>query len=129
MPPGGTKPADVVIERSKNNVLKVDFVDVQQGDGAVLETPKGQVMLIDGGDNQMFARYLASRFRGTSDDRPKEIDCILVTHGDADHFEGLDKDPRVRDPHDASSSSCSSTRSASTTTGWSSGRRARTARR
>jgi beta-lactamase superfamily II metal-dependent hydrolase len=89
VPPGGTKPADVVIERAKNNVLKVDFVDVQQGDGAVLETPKGQVMLIDGGDNQMFARYLASRFRGTSDDRPKEIECILITHGDADHFEGL----------------------------------------
>lgn len=89
VPPSGTKPADVVVEQSKNRVLKVDFVDVQQGDGAVLETPKGQVVLIDGGDNQMFARYLASRFRGTSDDRPKEIDCILITHGDADHFLGL----------------------------------------
>ena len=91
VPPRGTRPADVVIERARNTVLKVDFVDVQQGDGAVLETPKGQVMLIDGGDNQMFARYLASRFRGTSDDRPKEVECILITHGDADHFEGLTK--------------------------------------
>ena len=37
----------------------------------------------------MFARYLAGRFRDTSKTNPKKIDCILVTHGDADHFEGL----------------------------------------
>ena len=89
VPPKGTKPASVVIERAKNTILKVDFVDVQQGDGAVLETPTGKVMLIDGGDNQMFARYLASRFRGTTAKRPRPIDCILVSHGDADHFAGL----------------------------------------
>jgi beta-lactamase superfamily II metal-dependent hydrolase len=89
VPPKGTKPDSVVVERSKNKILKVDFVDVQQGDGMVLETPQGKVMLIDGGDNQMFARYLASRYRGTSADNPKEIDCILVSHGDADHFLGL----------------------------------------
>ena len=47
VPPKGMKPADVVVERSKNKILKVDFVDVQQGDGAVVETPKGKVMLID----------------------------------------------------------------------------------
>jgi beta-lactamase superfamily II metal-dependent hydrolase len=70
-------------------VLKVDFVDVQQGDAAVVETAKGRVMLIDGGDSQLFARYLAARFRGTSDARRKSIDCIVVTHGDADHFSGL----------------------------------------
>lgn len=89
VPPKGTKPASVVVELAKNTILKVDFVDVQQGDGAVVETPRGKVMLIDGGDNQMFARYLASRFRGTTAKRPKKIDCILVSHGDADHFAGL----------------------------------------
>jgi beta-lactamase superfamily II metal-dependent hydrolase len=89
VPPAGVKPESVVVERTKSQVLKFDVVDVQQGDGMVLETPKGKVILIDGGDNPMFARYLASRFRGTSADRPKEIDCILVTHGDADHFLGL----------------------------------------
>ena len=89
VPPKGTKPASVVVERRKNTILKVDFVDVQQGDGAVVETPTGKVMIIDGGDNQMFARYLASRFRGTTAKRPKEVDCILVSHGDADHFKGL----------------------------------------
>lgn len=70
-------------------VLRVDFVDVQQGDGAVVETPEGRTMLVDGGDNQLFARYLAKRYGGSTEKRWKEIDCIVVTHGDADHFSGL----------------------------------------
>lgn len=88
-PPKGSR--DVVIKKAKNKVLKIDFVDVQQGDGAVIETPEGKVILIDGGDNQLFARYLANRFQNTSDNKPKFIDCVLITHGDADHFVGLTK--------------------------------------
>ncbi|MGB8195131.1 MAG: MBL fold metallo-hydrolase [Chitinophagaceae bacterium] len=71
------------------DVLQVSFVDVQQGDGCIVETPDGKVLLIDGGENQMFARYLAARFQNTSPDNPKDIDCIVVTHGDADHYAGL----------------------------------------
>ena len=80
---------DVLVTPGKSKVLKTDFVDVQQGDGAVIETPKGKVILVDGGEKQLFARYLAGRYRGTSDGDPKEIDCIVVSHGDADHFAGL----------------------------------------
>lgn len=85
----GIKAKEVLRPRAQNDVLKVNFVDVQQGDGAVIESPDGKVILVDGGDNQMFARYLAARFRGTSLGKPKVIECILVTHGDADHFSGL----------------------------------------
>lgn len=87
----GIKAADVVIPKRDNKVLKVNFVDVQQGDGSVIESPAGKVMLVDGGDNQLFARYLAGRFRGTTAANPQPIECILVTHGDADHFIGLPK--------------------------------------
>ncbi|MDQ3822988.1 MAG: MBL fold metallo-hydrolase [Actinomycetota bacterium] len=80
---------DVLVPREQNRVLKLDFVDVQQGDGSVIETPGGRVVLVDGGDNQLFARYLASRYRRTTAAAPKEIDAIVVTHGDADHFAGL----------------------------------------
>lgn len=83
------KPADLVIPQKQSRVLKVNFVDVQQGDGTVIETPDGKIILVDGGDNQLFARYLAARFRGSTEARPKKIDCMLVTHGDADHFKGL----------------------------------------
>jgi len=85
----GVKASQIIRKLSENEVLRVNFVDVQQGDAAVIESPDGKVILVDGGDNQMFARYLAGRFRGTSEAKPKQIDCILVTHGDADHFAGL----------------------------------------
>lgn len=82
---------DLVVERADSKVMQVDFVDVQQGDAAVVQTPSGKVVLIDGGDNQLFARYLANRFKRSSADKPREIDAILVTHGDADHFSGLNE--------------------------------------
>lgn len=97
----GLKPSQLSIPKGQNRVLKVDFVDVQQGDGSVLQTPRGKVVLLDGGDNQLFARYLANQFRNTSAAKPKPIDCIVVSHGDADHFAGLtaihesETDPRL----------------------------------
>src|SRR5262245_31481217 len=48
------KPAEVVVAKKDSKILKIDFVDVQQGDGSVIETPKGKVITIDGGDNQLF---------------------------------------------------------------------------
>ena len=87
--PGSLTAEDIAVTSDPPKVLRVDFVDVQQGDAAVIETPEGKTILVDGGDNQLFARYLAARYRGTDVGRPKEIDCILVSHGDADHFAGL----------------------------------------
>jgi len=93
-PGKGTKVKNVIVRIDDTKVLKLDFVDVQQGDGSVVITPSGKTILIDGGDNQLFARYLAGRFNRftkTSKEEPREIDCIVVTHGDADHFAGLVK--------------------------------------
>lgn len=72
-------------------ILKLSMVDVQQGDGLVVETPGGKRVLIDGGDNQLFARHVAARFRGSSATAPIVFDAIMVTHGDADHFDGLNE--------------------------------------
>jgi hypothetical protein len=71
---GGPTLSKVIKTIAEKNVLKVSFVDVQQGDGCVIETPKGKVLLLDGGENQMFARYLAARYSGSSPDNPKIID-------------------------------------------------------
>ncbi|MBD8664687.1 competence protein [Rhizobium sp. CFBP 8752] len=70
-------------------LLRLSMVDVQQGDGLIIETPSGKVIFIDGGDNQLFARHANARFPKTSDDDPLIVDLILITHGDADHFDGL----------------------------------------
>jgi beta-lactamase superfamily II metal-dependent hydrolase len=85
----GGESFDVAVPPGETGVLRVDYVDVQQGDGTLIRTPRGRVITIDGGDNQLFARYLAGRFRGTSEEHPQEIDAMVVTHGDADHFSGL----------------------------------------
>jgi hypothetical protein len=77
-------------------VLKFSMVDVQQGDGMILETPPDEndetrIVFIDGGDNKLFARHAAARYRHrmSSAATPLEVDLILITHGDADHFDGL----------------------------------------
>jgi ribonuclease BN (tRNA processing enzyme) len=70
-------------------ILKLSMVDVQQGDGLILETPKGNVVFIDGGDNKLFARHAAARFPGTTAGKPLPVEAMIVTHGDADHFAGL----------------------------------------
>ncbi len=89
--PAKIKQEQILLPLEQKNVLRVSFVDVGQGDASVIETPKGKVMLIDGGENQLFARYLAARYAGSSAKNPKVIDCVVISHGDADHFEGLPK--------------------------------------
>ncbi|MBY3233392.1 competence protein [Rhizobium laguerreae] len=74
--------------RSKG-LIWLSMIDVQQGDGLILETPDGKVIFIDGGDNQLFARHANFRYPNTSEQKPLIVDLMLITHGDADHFDGL----------------------------------------
>lgn len=85
----GGKNREVALPAAQVKLLRVSFVDVQQGDATLIQTPKGRVITIDGGENKLFARFLASRLRGSSAASPKEIDAMVVSHGDADHFAGL----------------------------------------
>jgi beta-lactamase superfamily II metal-dependent hydrolase len=95
---GWTKNSSKLKLRDKG-VLKFSMVDVQQGDGLIMESPSGKIVLFDGGDNKLFARHLAARFRhrSTSAQNPLSIDAIVVTHGDADHFDGLNDIRRSED--------------------------------
>ncbi|MGC1470891.1 MAG: MBL fold metallo-hydrolase [Sphingorhabdus sp.] len=81
--------SDKVKLEATSKVLTFSMIDVQQGDGMILETPKGKVVMIDGGDNKLFARHAAARYPATTASRPQVVEAIIVTHGDADHFEGL----------------------------------------
>lgn len=74
-----------------DSVLKVRFVDVGQGDGAMVETPKGQILFIDGGEEEHIRRYVNAAFSTVLRTKPLNCAAIVVTHGDADHFEGLTK--------------------------------------
>lgn len=72
-----------------DSVLKVRFIDIGQGDGAMVETPKGQVLFIDGGEEEHMRRYVGVAFSHVLRTKALHCSAIIVTHGDADHFAGL----------------------------------------
>lgn len=69
----------------KQEHLQVHFLDVGQGDSALIETPTGVQVLIDGGADGSVLREL-SRVMEFSD---RTIDMVVGTHPDKDHIGGL----------------------------------------
>ena len=65
--------------------LRVDFVDVGQGDAALVTSPAGKTVLIDGGPAHgapALTEFLAARVHGP-------LDLILLSHRHEDHLGGL----------------------------------------
>ena len=96
--------------RSDGN-LRVDFLDVGQGDSALVTMPDGTTLLIDGGGRPGFQTPKPAVDDERDDEQPFErdtrsigeavvseylwwrgldrVDYILATHADADHIDGL----------------------------------------
>jgi beta-lactamase superfamily II metal-dependent hydrolase len=67
--------------------LRVDFIDVGQGDATLITSPTGKTVLIDGGPPDRKSReallsFLEPRVRGP-------LDLIILTHRHVDHHGGL----------------------------------------
>lgn len=76
---------DIPSNNENENLLKVHFIDVEQGDSIFIELPNRQTMLIDAGESykgEIISNYI--RKLGYSD-----IDYIIGTHPHADHIGGL----------------------------------------
>ncbi len=67
------------------NVLRVDILDVGQGDAILLTSPSGVQMLIDAGRDRAVLRALGE-VMSFSD---RHIDVVVMTHPDADHIGGF----------------------------------------
>lgn len=74
-----------VFAESRNNLLKVIFLDVGQGDAIFIESPTGNQFLIDGGPDRNVLNALG-RVMPFYD---KTIDAVLATHPDQDHIGGI----------------------------------------
>jgi beta-lactamase superfamily II metal-dependent hydrolase len=74
--------------------FKCFYVDVGQGDGALIEVgnnENGMKILIDGGPSDNLSRYLSKwQYKFYFDKNIKvHIDYIFISHFDADHYQGL----------------------------------------
>ncbi len=72
--------------------LEIIFLDVGQGDGAVLITPEGEpyerVMVIDAGEGDNMHEFLRSRFTSYREDL--DFDAAIITHPDQGHYLGFE---------------------------------------
>ena len=70
--------------------LKVDFLDVSQGDASIIEFPNSEICIVDGGRRSDYVDYGEKvltpflRSKGI-----KRINTIIATHPDVDHYGGL----------------------------------------
>jgi competence protein ComEC len=89
--------------------LRIDFLDVGQGDAALLTMPDGTTLLIDGGGRPSFSRRAGEIVDDVGEPFERDVrsigeavvseylwwrgldhvDYILATHADADHIDGL----------------------------------------
>lgn len=74
-----------LFESKTSPYLQVHFLDVGQGDAALIETPSGAQVLIDGGKDATVLRRLSSEMSFFD----RTIDVVVGTHPDKDHIGGL----------------------------------------
>lgn len=93
--------------QSVDGQLRVDFIDVGQGDAALVTMPDGTTLLIDGGGRANFNATFNDGDESEAFERDRRtigesvvaeylwwrgldrVDYILATHADTDHIEGL----------------------------------------
>jgi beta-lactamase superfamily II metal-dependent hydrolase len=70
-------------------LLEIVFVDIGQGDGALLVTPEDRCMVIDAGVGDNMYRFL--RWRFGSFRRPFRFESAVISHPDSDHYGGFEE--------------------------------------
>jgi hypothetical protein len=78
------------------SLLEVYFIDVGQGDGVLIRTPDHRHILIDGGwprrnqdTGKNAADFVDWKFFKDYGKRKIELDALIASHNDADHYGGL----------------------------------------
>lgn len=75
--------ANVIWFSNKN--LKIAFMDIGQGDAIFIKSPDGNKIIVDGGPGESLMKILPKQLSFFD----KDIDMIVITNPDKDHFEGF----------------------------------------
>lgn len=71
--------------RLSHGQLRIDFLNIGQGDAILLSLPTGEHVLVDGGPEQVVLRELGEVMPFLD----RRIDLMVLTHPHADHMMGL----------------------------------------
>ncbi len=81
---------------SDKQLLELYFIDVGQGDGVLIKTPDGKHIMIDGGykrasqqSGKNAADFIDWKFKKDYEMDSIELDAMIASHNDADHYGGL----------------------------------------
>ncbi|MBI5402241.1 MAG: hypothetical protein HY959_02475 [Ignavibacteriae bacterium] len=72
-----------------DRILEVNFVDVGQGDGCHIVTPKDEHYIIDAGVGDNMFRFLKWRFNLAKSKIPPPALKAVISHPDSDHYKGF----------------------------------------
>ena len=76
---------EVFVLASEDNLLKVYFLDVGQGDSQFIITPENHQILVDGGPTSAVLEKLQNLMPFSD----RTIDLVILTHPEKDHMQGL----------------------------------------
>ena len=76
-----------VDQTQEDRLLEVVFVDIGQGDGALMITPGDQRYIIDAGQGDNMVRFLRWRF---GFEELTTFDAAVLSHSDLDHYGGFE---------------------------------------
>src|SRR5262245_13435632 len=76
-------------EIQDKRLLEVVFVDIGQGDGALVVTPDDQHVLVDAGQEDNMFRFLRWKYGKFA--RSWKFKAVVISHPDQDHYKGFQR--------------------------------------
>ncbi len=74
---------------SRLRFLEIFFIDVDQGDSVLIQTPDDRRILVDGGAGDAAHKFIRDKYNLYETDNYIDFEAIVATHSDSDHTGGL----------------------------------------